>query len=280
MALLKSILFLPLALLSSGLAWSQNEPEKDVQNVRYLGIAALTDYTVLRDLGVSPLNYDGLLLGGTGALVFEGPRWDLNFEGGVGQGDLQRVKVGTYTSSVLTFFYAGHVLRRFWQNEKENLDFKAGLQFGGYSSQRQTPAFLNAGTVWESLNSAFLSGKMTWNIRKQQSAGKLFFIKKKAGTRHYKLSTQLSLPLLHTAWRPGYAYLDDFTDGDTKVYENNEFKTGGFRIHWRSEFTYFLLNGNGFRLGYTWDAQKTAGQINPLELTHHYLQTAVLIRLN
>jgi hypothetical protein len=280
MTLLKSILFLPLLLFCSSLVWGQNEPEKDFRFGRYLSIAALTDYAVLRDLGVSPLSYDGLLVGGTGALAFEGPRWDLNFEGGVGQGDLQRVKVGTYTSSVLTFFYAGHVLRRFWQNEKENLDFRAGLQIGGYSGQRQTPAFLNAGTVWESLNSAFASGKLTWRITKKQEAGKLLFIKKRAGTRFYKLSSQLSLPLLHTSWRPGYAYLDDFTDGDTKVYENNEFKTGGFRIQWRSEFTYFLLNGNGLRLGYTWDAQKSAGDINPLELTHHYLQTAVLIRLN
>jgi hypothetical protein len=143
-----------------------------------------------------------------------------------------------------------------------------------------TPAFLNASLVWESINTVFASGKINWRIRHEQSAGKFLFIRRNSGTRYLKLSSQLSLPLLHSVWRPDYAYIDDFSDGDADVYRNNVLNFGGLRLHWRSDAYYYLLNGNALRLSYAWDAQRSPGEINRLELGHQLLFLGMMIRLN
>jgi hypothetical protein len=266
--------------ISHALKAQENPSAKDLRYGSYLGVSALLDFARIRDFGVSPHTYQGLLLGGMGELSFENPRWDVSFQGGVAQGNPELSKVAIFNSSALCFFYSGQVLRRVWQKAEGSWDLKAGLIAGGYSNERRTPAFLNASTVWESLNTLQAGAKLSWRIGFQQRAGKFLFLRKNEGRRFLKFSTQLNLPILHSAWRPGYAYVDDFTDGDNTVFENNTLRFGGWRAQWRTEASYYLLNGNNVRIGYVWDAQRSPGELNRLDFTHHILQTALMIRLN
>lgn len=268
-------------LLAIGSLWAQ---EKSVQNDlrygKYLGVGILGDYQSSRDFGVSPLTYKGYHFGGTGELGFEGKRWDIAIDGGVGVGESKVTKVAVFTAESTVFYYNGRFLYKIWDKNEGKLDFRAGLHLGGYSAQRVTPAFLNASLVWESINTLFVSGKLNWRLSYTQSERKLLFIKQREGTRYLKLSTQFSLPVLNSVWRPDYAYIDDFSDGEADVFENNKLRFGGLRLQWRSDAYYYLLNGNAIRLSYLWDALRSSGEINRLELGHHQLLLGMMIRLN
>ena len=258
----------------------EKSTQTDLRYGKYLSVSTLLDYQGSKDQGVSPLIYRGLLFGGMAELGFEGTRWDIAIDGGVGVGESSVEKVATFFSETTTFFYNGRFLYKFWEKEEGKLDLRAGLHIGGYSSQRVTPAFLNASLAWESINTLFATGKLNWRTSHEQSAGKFLFIRHRAGTRHIKFSTQLSLPILNSAWRPDYAYIDDFSDGESDVFNNNKLQFGGLRFHWRSDGYYYLLNGNVLRFTYLWDAQRSPGEINRLELSHHQVQLGMMIRLN
>lgn len=273
-----TLLFL---LLAIGSLWAQEKSsQNDLRYGKYLGIGILGDYQSSRDFGVSPLIYKGYHFGGTGELGFEGKRWDIAIDGGVGVGESKVTKVAVFTAESTVFYYNGRFLYKIWDKNDGKLDFRAGLHLGGYSAQRVTPAFLNASLVWESINTLFVSGKLNWRLSYAQSERKLLFIKQREGTRYLKLSTQLSLPVLNAVWRPDYAYIDDFSDGDADVFENNKLRFGGLRLQWRSDAYYYLLNGNAIRLSYLWDALRSSGEINRLELGHHQLLLGMMIRLN
>lgn len=278
----KTCLLYGLILLGSlqSLLAQEKSAQTDYRYGKYLGMAALADYQSNRDLGVSPLTYRGFLFGGMGELGFEGKRWDISIDGGVGVGDSKVKKVATFAAESTVFYYNGRFLYKFWDKNEGNLDFRAGLQLGGYSAQRVTPAFLNASLVWESINTLFATAKVNWRISHTQTAGRFLFIRRNAGIRHVKFSSQLSLPLLHSVWRPGYAYIEDFSDGDANIYANNKLDFGGIRFQWRTDGYYYLLNGNALRLTYLWDAQRSPGEINRLELGHHQLLFGLLFRLN
>lgn len=252
----------------------------DFRYGKYFNVAALLDYQSSRDFGVSPLVYRGFHYGGMVELGFEGPRWDISIDGGLGVGESSVAKVATFVSESTVFYYNARFLRKIWDKDEGKLDFRAGLHVGGYAAQRVTPAFLNASLVWESINTLFASGKLNWRLSHRQSAGKFLFIRKQEGLRQIKLSTQLSLPLLNSVWRPDYAYIDDFSDGEADVFANNKLNFGGLRLHWRSDAYYYLLNGNALRLTYIWDAQRSANAINRLELGHHQMVLGIMIRLN
>lgn len=272
------ILFLLLAV--APLRAQEKSNQTDLRYGKYLGVAALVDYQNSRDFGVSPLIYKGFHFGGMGELGFEGQRWDIAIDGGVGVGESTISKIATFSSESTVFYYNARFLYKLWDKNDGQFDFRAGLHVGGYSAQRITPAFLNASLVWESINTLFASGKLNWRLSHEQSAGKFLFIKRRKGTRHMKLSTQLSLPLLHSVWRPDYAYIDDFSDGDADVFNNNKLRFGGLRLQWRSDFYYYLLNGNALRLTYLWDAQRSSSEINRLELGHHQAILGMMVRLN
>lgn len=262
------------------LSAQEKSHQVDFRYGKYFNVAALLDYQSSRDFGVSPLVYRGFHYGGMAELGFEGPRWDISVDGGLGVGESSLTKVAIFNSESTVFYYNARFLRKIWDKEEGKLDFRAGLHLGGYAAQRVTPAFLNASLVWESINTLFASGKLNWRLSHAQSAGKFLFIRQREGLRHIKLSTQLSLPLLNSVWRPDYAYIDDFSDGDADVFANNKLNFGGLRLQWRSDAYYYLLNGNALRLTYLWDAQRSANAINRLELSHHQMVLGIMIRLN
>lgn len=267
-------------LLLGQLPAQEKSMQADFRYGKYFNVAALLDYQSSRDFGVSPLVYRGFHYGGMVELGFEGPRWDISLDGGLGVGESSIAKVATFVSESTVFYYNARFLRKIWDKDEGKLDFRAGLHLGGYSAQRVTPAFLNASLVWESINTLFASAKVNWRHSHAQSAGKFLFIRQREGLRHIKLSSQLSLPILNSVWRPDYAYIDDFSDGDADVFANNKLNFGGLRLQWRSDAYYYLLNGNALRLTYLWDAQRSADAINRLELGHHQMVLGIMIRLN
>lgn len=277
-----SLFLIVMLLLGTAKGYSQESAEaRDIRFGPYLGLSGGVDLSRLRDWAVSPLIYKGPLFLGKADLTNEGRKWDITWvEFGFGTGEISATRGAIYNSDVNTFYYGGSFLRQVWKAKKPALDLRTGLVFHGISNFRQTPAFLNAASVVESLNTLMLGARLNWRIKKDFSPGHFLFFKWRGGLRHYKLSTQFNLPLLHTAWRPDFSYLDDFSAGDTTVGRNNDLSLGGLRLQAKTDFTYYLRNGNAFRFSYWWDVQQSPGELNRLETAHHIGQLSLMVRLN
>jgi hypothetical protein len=260
---------------------AQVNTSKDLRFGTYLNISGTGSYSKFRDFGVSPLTYRGVMYGGMGELAFDRSRWDVAVGGGGLVGTLSEKSLFTTQATAYAIYYNTQGLYRFWQKKDQAFDLRGGLQFNGWVNIRETPNFNNASTALEALNTLSGALKFNWRMAREQKGRKLLWIfPTKPGIRLIKLSSQVSLPLVHTAWRPKYAYIDDFTNGKTNFLERNDFKLGGYRFQWRNDLSYYLFNGNIFKISYQWDAQRTGNVFNRLEIGHHLLSVGYSIRMN
>jgi len=253
--------------------------EADVVNrPAYLEFSAGIHYLYLRDAGVSPLLYSGPLFLTQGAWHKETDKMQWRADFGFAIGEIEKARSFVVNSDINAFYHGISALRSLQQSRR--LHLLGGLQYHGFSNYRVTPAFRNNASVVESINTLFAGAKADYNFKKQFRERKILFIRRKGGERVFRLSTQLNLPLLHGAWRPGFAYLDDFTGGDNTVGRDNEIRIGGFRAMARTEFTTWMRNGNAWKLSYHWDTQRSPGALNRLETASHTLAFSLLMRLN
>jgi hypothetical protein len=269
-----------LFLLTAGLirleVAAQQAPE--IKGPAYLEFSAGMSYLHLRDAGVSPLLFSGPLLLTQGAWHKEGKKMQWRADFGFATGEIEKAQSFVVNSDVIAFYHGISALRSLRQGKR--LQLLGGLHYHGFSNYRVTPAFRNNASVVESINTLFAGGKADYTVKKQFRERKILFIRRKGGERAFRLSTQLNLPLLHGAWRPGFAYLDDFTGGDNTVGRDNEIRIGGFRAMARTEFTTWMRNGNAWKLSYHWDTQRSPGALNRLETASHTLAFSLLMRLN
>lgn len=260
---------------------AQSSNGKDYRFGTFFNLSGAASYSKFRDFGVSPLIYSGALFGGMGELAFDRQKWDVAIGGGGLVGTISEKSLFTTQGTAYGIYYNTQGLYRFWQKNNQQFDLKGGLQLNGWVNIRETPSFNNASVVVEALNTLSGAVKFNWRIAKEQKGRKLLWIfPTKPGLRLMKLSSQLSVPLVNTAWRPKYAYIDDFTNGKTNFLERNDFTIGGYRLQWRTDFSYFLFNGNIFKVSYQWDAQRQGNAFNRLEIGHHILLVGFSIRMN
>ena len=268
-------LFIPLVLLFHNVQ-AQSAPGAK----SYMGIGTGLHYGYLRDAGVSPLTYRGPLLHGQANFFFDREKWDYDLELGFGYGSYEAARSFRVASVVNNVQHSFGALRDLWANPIGSLTLDAALSYRGFTNYRTTTAFRNNANVWESLHSLLAGARFQWDIHLNRSGGKTLFFKRKGGERHLRLSTQALLPLLHGSWRPGFAYLEDFTGGDRQVGAANVLSWGGFRAYGRVEGWYFLRNGNAWRLSYALDLQQGKPGINRLQTAQYFTQIGLFARLN
>lgn len=260
--------------------WAQEAPPINPHGT-FLEAAVGLGWGRFTDRGVSPLVYDGFLYGGMGQLVLARPRGEVRFGGGILTGNISQTNIFTTIGNTDCFTYHFQALRRLGQPNSGGQALLLGLQFSGWTNGRNTPSFNNAATVWESLNTLALAVKGQWNIPLNQDGRKfLWLFPTRPGQRLLQVNTQLNLPLVHTSWRPEFAYIDDFTNGETNYLERNSLYWGGWRFSWQTGIHYFLFNGNTIMLSYQWDAQRQGESFNRLEIAQHYLLIGVGMRLS
>ncbi len=260
---------------------AQSNSDKDYRFGTFLNVSGAVSYSKFRDFGVSPLIYSGALYGGMGELAFDRRKWDVAIGGGGLVGTISEKSLFTTQATAYAIYYNAQGLYRFWQKDDQQFDLKGGLQLNGWVNIRETPSFNNASVAVEALNTVSGAVKFNWRIAKEQKGRKLLWIfPTKPGLRLMKLSSQLSVPLVNTAWRPKYAYIDDFTNGKSNFLERNDFTIGGYRLQWRTDFSYYLFNGNIFKISYQWDTQRLGNTFNRLEIGHHILLVGFSIRMN
>ncbi len=272
---MRSLFFVPFFFLALAAAGQHFYPG------HYLEASGALSFSTLRDEGVSPLNYYGTLAIAQFAYREESEKWDWKLNFAVGGGQYDRAIFETYVSESLTFFHGALLRYRLWQSPDTHWDLRAGLSYQGMTNIRSTPAFLNNSSVWESMNDLLVSTKFSYRWGKKQDSQRFLFFKvRNPTTRYQTLDLETAIGVLTTDWRPGYAYLVDFTDGDQGTGDGNELNTGGLRLRASLSYTYYLLNGNGLRLGYTWDGRRTQEGDNQLLISHQLVQLGILFRFN
>lgn len=243
---------------------------------QYLELAAHLGYSAFRDQGVSPLLYEGFLLLGGGRYTEQNGRWSGSFEvlGGVGFYDVTRQAV--YESTSVNFAYGGHTRYAFWESDRLRMRYEGGVRFHGFTNIRSNPNLLNATTGVESLNTLFVSNQLTWQWvrpkKMQENEGE--------PVRRRLWSFELNLPLLNTAWLTDYAYIVDFTDGESTNTDEHSLHWGGWRMQTRLSYQHFLHNGNALRFTYWWDYLRTPESFNQLEFVNGAFEFALVYRLN
>jgi hypothetical protein len=272
---LQRCLFISLVLLSRN-----TEAQPGPGGKSYMGIGTGLHYGYLRDAGVSPLTYRGPLLHGQANFFFDRTKWDYDLELGFGYGAYEATRSFRVASTVHNVQHNFGALRHLWANPRESLRLDGALSYRGFTNYRTTTAFRNNANVWESLHSLMAGARFQWDIHLNIAEGKTLFFKKKGGERQVRFGAQVHLPLLHSSWRPGFAYLEDFTGGDRQLGSANVLSWGGFRAYGRAECWYFLRNGNAWRLSYALDLQQGKPGINRLQTAQYFTQISLFARLN
>ena len=237
----------------------------------------------IRDLGVSPIYYEGFLGLGQMESVTEKERFSYSFFGTYGYGILKATRLSTYQASIHNINYGADFLHQV-RELRPNLTLKAGGALFGVTNVRNNPAFRNASFTAESINSLAASAKIEWVIERDGDSRRLLgLIPARAvrpGRRVQKLSYQVNVPFLTAIWSPTFPYLDDFTEGTIDYNRKNEFKFGGLRLSNRFDYHYYLRNGNALRLSYNWEVFKGPNDFGRIEYGQHQVLSAFLIRLN
>lgn len=246
----------------------------------YLELSAGLNYAFLRDAGVSPLLYGGPLFFTQAAFLKETPKMEWRGDFGFAVGEIEVARSFIVPSDVTAFYHGFSALRTVLERKEGRLKLQGGLQYHGFSNYRVTPAFRNNSSVVESVNTVFAALKGDWTLHRQFRPGKFLIFRRSGGPRTFRLSSQVSLPLLHSAWRPDFAYLDDFTGGEDAVGVDNRLQFGGWRFMHKTEFWYYLRNGNAWKIGYLWDAQRSPGTLNRFETGQHITQLSLMVKLN
>lgn len=275
----KSLILLLLFISELSFGQTQNQaPAFDAGNFMIAG-GGITRYK-LRDVGVSPLFYEGWLPVGGISFPSRKGDWSSNFYGSFGYGNLLRTELTTYSSTVYAINHGGDLLKKVWE-PKQNLNLFVGGAYHGNTNIRNTPAFRNAGSTAETFNTIMVSGRLELLFDKTKDRRRLLWIiPMKPGRRVSKLSYQLNVPLVSFNWAPTFTYLDDFSDGSVDYGQKNEFSFGGFRLNSQLTYQYFLKNGNGLQLSYFWDTYSGKEGLGQIEFAQHQVQLGVMIRFS
>lgn len=258
--------------LQPALGQDQEKPERP----EYLEVTATAGLSSFRDVGVSPILYNGFLFMGGIRYTYEGTRWQhsAEFDGGVGFYEVTRFAV--YESNTINFAYGGYSRRQFWEADNLNMRYHGGVRLHGFTNVRSNPSLLNASSGVESINTLFLHNSLAWDLRFRKTD------LSKAGARpsRHELAFELNLPLVTASWLPDYPYITDFSDGEPNSTKSHEFYWGGLRLQSRLTYRYFLPNGNALRFTYWWDYARTPDGFNQLDFINHALQFGLVMRLN
>ena len=164
---------------------------------------------------------------------------------------------------------------------------KTNVKVGGLIdinvNTRMNASFQNNATAYEVIPTVLASVKVTRDVSRTKVKNKKFlFIKYKLQKRTRNLALRFDVGVVNGSYRNGYAYIGQSSIlNDAKVFDGYEFKMfSGFRMSTALDYTISLKNKNKIKLSYLWDAYKTGGDLDKLEMANHTFAVAFLFNTN
>ncbi len=246
----------------------------------YINISAGKSRSSFRDFGTSPLTYKGT----PNFIAISRSRQNEQKEFEIGSfysfGDF-KVDYNEHKSTSklqsLSIYYSQ--LYRVKKLSTEKLTTKVGGLFNTTGNLRNNASLQNNALGREIIATLFGSAKVSWDISRNQAKSKkiLFFnYHLKPKTRH--LDYRLNIGLINSALRNGYAYIGQSSVlNDPKVFEGYKYNLfSGFRLSSAVDYTVLLKNNNSLQLSYLWEAYKTGGKFDQLEMASHTIKATLM----
>lgn len=253
----------------------------DKARPKYLVTGYTLGYNKLRDTGTSPRFFEGNNIGLT--LGFEELDSLKKFRFAMEAGFARLTDNGIPEQ----FLWSGPMFHLQWSQQwmlRKFADRKVQLGLGASVNSvmffRSNDAFFNAGFGLDNINTLGLSAGLYFPFERMKAKTiDLWLFQWKLNPRKYQLAFTLDLPVATLSTRPEYAYLTNVVDPETITIDTYTFQWGGYQINTNLDFTYYLYNGNAFRLNYQWLALQTS-DIFELSMARHRFSVSYLMRLN
>lgn len=160
---------------------------------------------------------------------------------------------------------------------------KIGGLLYGTGNFRTNMSLQNNASGLELIPTVLGSVKISKSFKPQASKSKkILFIKYQTKPKTRNLAYRLNIGLVNSSYRNGYVYAgqSDVLNAP-KITDDYEFKMfSGFRMSSALDYTVSLKNKNKVQLSYLWDAYKTGGNLDPLEMAQHTLKLTLLFNTN
>lgn len=233
-----------------------------------------------RDFATSPLIYQG------SGLYFSvsKKKADINIEKEIGidyssgncTNSTNRHSSTSQVTSVNAYYSKLYTMKK-WSNDNWNVKIGGELNVAG--NLRQNLGLQNNSTGIELIPTLFGSIKATTDISNSEAKRKkLLFIKYNIPVRTRYLAFKLNVGLINSSYRNGYAYIGQTSVlNDTKVFDDYSFSLGtGMRLGSAVDYTVVLKNGNKIQWSYVWNAYKTGGDFESIEMAQHIFKISFL----
>lgn len=165
---------------------------------------------------------------------------------------------------------------------REHLVIKVGGVVDVLGNLRINNALVNNAFGIEFIPTLFGSIKAVKDLtRKVSKVKKIGFIQYHLKPRDRNLSFRLNVGLVNSAYRNGYIYTIQSATEKRKPFADYQFRVfSGFRMSSSLNYTLFLQNKNAIQIAYEWDAFKTGGDLDRLEMAFHTVGLTLMFNAN
>jgi len=250
-----------------------------------IGIATGFSFSNYIDFATSPLNYNGNPFNFSLAFIYH--EEDLEFEmissGLIGY-FADQYHMGENQSDVKIVNWELSYLQKINKFNVQKLKLYVGGDFKFTYNDRVNHTLQNNSWGYEIIPTLFASSKLVWDIsRTQPKKGRFLFLSYYLKPRKRDLSFRLNIGIINASYRNHYIYTDadSFTTNNYNMWDKYVFKVfSGFRAGTETAYSIYLSNGNSIKFSYIWDAYKTGGDLDKLEMAHHIFNITLLYKID
>lgn len=249
----------------------------------YLGVTGGVSIASFRDFATSPLFYKGSPPLFSLSLLKNRSNRDTEVEFMMVQGNFTNsYNRSIATSSLKRLDINYSELFRINPLSIEGLNTQIGFLANVTGNQRVNESLLNNANGIEIIPTLFGSIKVTKDIsRKKEKRGKLLFLRYRLSEKQRTLAFRTNIGLINSSYRNGFAYINQTSvTNDPRLFEGYRFSIFcGFRMNTALDYTRYLKNHNAVRLSYVWDAYRTSGKYEKLEMASHSIKISLLFNI-
>ncbi len=259
---------------------------KEIRKKRpyYIGITIGNNTSTFRDFATSPLKYSGVgYYFGFSRIRLDAKR-EFSYGTSFSIGDnLSIINDHEYHSRIITsstYYTQLYQIKR-WSTDKRNV--KIGGLIDVSSNVRINESLQNNAVGIEYIPTVFGSIKSTWDISRKEAIEKKFlFINYTKKQKERDLAFRLNVGLINSSFRNGYIYTQHSAIlNDPKIFGGYQFNAfSGFRLSAALDYTVSLKNKNKIQVSYLWDAYKTGGDLDKLEMANHVIKYTLFFNYN
>jgi hypothetical protein len=274
---MKNRIFIMILLFLSGSKFLLFASEAPGQRSEYLFLTQGGAYASFKDMGTSPLRYQGVKICIESGYLYEDPlcNWGLNTSLSYMAGFTGTQYMLNYATAAITVHYVHNIPRL----SQADLQILGGGSYTGEIAFTFNDTYQNAAANLDLFNTLSFRGQLQYDFTLSARERKIAFIRLRRPARDYSLIYAMDIPVFMFNIRPDYPYVINGLVTDPESISRHAF-IGGFRLRSRLGLRHTLKNGNAFEVAYSWNMLSTGKRdIYLLETASHHLHYSFCFRV-